>query len=142
MDGFDAMHILWGRNLIRIGGVQDLKDTPELWKNVWLQSQSELLPEYVAKYPGRRPQVWWKFLPDGFPELTEDESECEYLHKAGLLSAEEIEGIKAKALSLIEHNRGRDPNDWRSNFIGDMYGYVEFCVKHGLLSEQEAPDHF
>ena len=63
--------------------------------------------------------------------------EVEYLHRLELLEPDEIEAIKARALALVDYNRGRDPSDPTTNFIPDHDGFIEFCMKQGLLTADD-----
>jgi hypothetical protein len=135
LDGFDLAAICSGRSLIRGPDVSDLQDNPPLWKQLWQQHKVECLVDWCRRYPGSRPEAFWRF--EGHKDVPEDQQEIDYLHRLNQISPEEIELIAARARELIEYNHGRDPADPKSNFCEDEDGYVAFACKHGLLPGTE-----
>jgi hypothetical protein len=141
VDRFAQSHVCSGRNPIRIGSnTADLRNDLPAWCAIWAELRDELLPQFIRENPGRRPAAWWRFDAPHNVDLTEDETEVEVLHAAGLLSDPEVESITAKARELLAYNRGRDPDDEASGFIPDHHGYAAFASDHGLLTDEEADD--
>jgi hypothetical protein len=124
MDRFEAAHVCGGRNLIRLPETIDLRDDPAAWSAVWAELRDELLPQFIAENPGRRPAAFWTWDAPEDVDLDE-ESEVEVLHAAGLLSDEEIEAITARARQFI------------ASGVDDFYGFVAFAAKHDLLTPAE-----
>ena len=137
MDGFEAWAVLEGRSLILVGNEADLVDDPELWAQVWERCRAELLPRWIERNPGRRPEAFHAFDTDDLPAQEQGESETEWLFRCGLIEPDELEAIRTKAKTLAKHNRTRRPDR-----VGDNYsspGEIEqFAVAHGLVTPEEA----
>ncbi len=111
MDGFEeGTFCMVGRMLARVGRKADLADDPELWAQVWERCRSEVLPQWVERNPGRRPEAFHEFETGDLPEQEEGETEIEWLFRCGLLEPDEFEAIRQKAKTLAEHNRSRRPD--------------------------------
>jgi hypothetical protein len=74
------------------------------------------------------------------PAQREGEPESYWLERCGLLDDAERAEILKRARILILYNKGRRPDDPRSNFIKDEQGFIEHCLDHDMLSDSETPD--
>src|SRR5262245_46405063 len=101
LDDFDRSHIESGEKFIKgWDDGPDLRDTPDRWGELWEFYGEVLLAEHIERYPGSRPEAWYRFDCPRDRELGEGEAEVEYLDRIGELSAGEIEAIRREALGL------------------------------------------
>ena len=137
MDSFEKAHILSGRSVIRLGddNSADLENNPELWSELWERYRFDLLPEWIARHPGDRPNAFWEF--DATEEKAEDETVPEFLHRLGLIEPGELEAIRKKAQELAAFNRGRKGGGPNSHYIPPDDIHL-FAINMGLLTPEEA----
>jgi hypothetical protein len=137
----DHWSICRGTNFIRVPGEKELRDTPSLWQRLWTAHRDELLAEWVGRFPGTRPEAYWRFEPISRKRKS-DETEVAFLDRLGLIDDKEQEAIVERLQSLAEYNRWRWPDKPGHNYIGlepyqvlgDQFLYAQ---KHGLLSDEE-----
>jgi hypothetical protein len=129
---FEAYHLCSGKNLVQCGDDPPLRENPEVWRQLWDRHRDTLLNWWIREHPGSRPEAHWLFDHDMEPP----EDEREYLAAHGLLTQDDIDGIRRKALELIRHNAVRDPSKPSTNFIPDRDGLLAFAQRHGLLTPE------
>lgn len=141
IESFDLLHVGTGRNPLRVNGDANLCDAPEAWAVAWERHREAVLTYWAATYPGTRPEAFYEFT-EGLPDQHDDEEELEYLSRIGQIDKAEEATILSKARELIDHNRGRSPDNPRDRFIPDDNGFIAYSIDHALLGDSELPDFF
>lgn len=59
--------------------------------DVWRQHSESILKDWIDRYPGTRPFIWWKLSAPG--KRPEGETEAAYLQRHGLLTPAEIKHL-------------------------------------------------
>lgn len=65
-------------------------------EDLWKSHRDDILAEYVAKHPGTRPTLWWKYDAPGEPDGSE--TEAAYLQRHGLFLPSERKRLKKRDL--------------------------------------------
>ncbi len=55
--------LLWGHDGDAKPTLEDhlARTAPNVVRHLWREHRAELLPEFIAEHPGRRPHAWWRF---------------------------------------------------------------------------------
>jgi hypothetical protein len=131
MGNFKMMEICDGVDPIkRDPWESELRDDVDLWRELFLSNEADLLAWWISGHPATRPVAWWKFRCGMEPP----EDQRGWLEDAKLLTPADLDEMTRRALWRIEYNRGRPPGT--RCHVPDNDGLIAWCAARGLIQSE------